>query len=329
MESRPYELRLELTNLCNADCIFCSYQFQKRKTEVMSDEVFLKSVNDFVSIGGGSVALSPIVGDVLLDPQFLERVKHLRSLPQIDRIYVVTNGILLHKFGIDNILKSGLSSITLSTAGFDEEMYQRVYRSNSYKRVRQNILELFQKNADLASPVPIVIALRSDRSLKDVLKDPDFQPILKFNPIIDFTWSFSSLGGRISRDVLPEAMKMKPMPKKSKTCANLYHGPMILSDGTVMACINVAAMDGMEDLGIGNILDSDLADIWEGHRLKKIRDGFGKSTLNPTCSNCDAYKIPEIYRTSEGRERARLNRARHNGQLVFRKTKFDEPFGGG
>lgn len=329
MECRPYELRLELTNLCNADCIFCGYQFQKRKTEVMSDEVFLKSVNDFVSIGGGSVSLTPIVGDPLLDPQFLNRVKYLRSLPQIDRINVTTNGILLHKHGIDNILKSGLSSITLSTAGFDEKMYQRVYRSNSYEEVKRNSLALLKKNAALEDPTSIVIALRSDRPLKDVLKDPDFQPILNFNPIIDFTWAFTSVGGRITRDILPEVMRLKVIPKKNKPCENLYNGPVVLSDGTVIACFNVAAMDSMEDLGIGNILESNLREIWEGNRLKEIKNSFGKSTLNPTCANCDAYKSRELFRTSEGRLRASLNRARHNGKVVFRKTKFDVPFGGG
>src|SRR5690349_3976261 len=75
---RPFELHLELTNLCNADCIFCPYQFQERKTEVMREEIFRKAVSDYVAIGGGSVGLTPIVGDALIDPMFLERVRYLR-----------------------------------------------------------------------------------------------------------------------------------------------------------------------------------------------------------------------------------------------------------
>lgn len=46
MCARPFELHLELTNLCNAKCIFCPYQYQKREIEFMSDEVFLKAVSD-------------------------------------------------------------------------------------------------------------------------------------------------------------------------------------------------------------------------------------------------------------------------------------------
>src|SRR6267378_5756530 len=66
MALRPFELHLELTNLCNADCIFCPYQFQEREVQFMTDDVFAKAVSDYVSIGGGSVGLTPIVGDALI-----------------------------------------------------------------------------------------------------------------------------------------------------------------------------------------------------------------------------------------------------------------------
>ena len=51
MALRPFELHLELTNLCNANCVFCPYQFQERETGFMSDEVFHKAVADFVASG--------------------------------------------------------------------------------------------------------------------------------------------------------------------------------------------------------------------------------------------------------------------------------------
>ncbi len=48
MALRPFELHLELTNICNASCIFCPYQYQERATGFMSDAVFEKAVNDYV-----------------------------------------------------------------------------------------------------------------------------------------------------------------------------------------------------------------------------------------------------------------------------------------
>jgi MoaA/NifB/PqqE/SkfB family radical SAM enzyme len=144
MGLRPFELHLELTNLCNADCVFCPYQFQQRKTEFMSDRVFEKALDDLVRIGGGSVGLTPVVGDALIDPDFLVRVRRLRAEPSIDRIWLTTNAILLDKHGIEEVLASGITHMNISTAGFDEAMYVRVYRNKSYRRMRENVLELLR-----------------------------------------------------------------------------------------------------------------------------------------------------------------------------------------
>jgi len=329
MEARPFELHLEFTNLCNAKCIFCPYQFQKRKVDFMSDNIFYKAVDDFCKIGGGSVILTPIVGDALIDPKFLQRVKYLRSLHTIDRIELTTNGILLDKHGIEEILDSGITSILISTAGFEESMYKRVYQSNSYEKMRDNVLKLLECNSNRKTPVYITIGLRSDRSLNEVLKDKDFQPILAYNPQIDFTWSFTSAGGKITREMLPEAMKLRVVTSRKTPCVQLFNGPIVLPDGTVMACSCVAAMDAVDDLGIGNIMESSLIDMWNSHKMKEIRAGFGAKTLNKTCSACDMYREPELYKTFEGREKARINRERLEGKIVFRKDKPSEPFPGG
>jgi hypothetical protein len=328
MALRPFELHFELTNLCNANCVFCPYQFQAREIQFMPDHVFTKAVDDFLAIGGGSVGLTPIVGDALIDPKFVERVKYLRSFPEIDRIWVTTNGILLDKHGIDEVLASGLTSITISTAGFDEEMYERVYRSKSYRRFKRNVLALVEWNAKRSNPLNISIGLRSDRPLETVLKDPDFQPILAYKPGVDFTWSYTSANGRITGSILPKTMKLRVVSSRKECCVQLYNGPIVLPDGTVMGCSCVAAMDAIADLGIGNILQASLLEIWSGECLKQLRSSFGSELLNKTCAGCDMYRDLEMYRISEGRERAKINRDRYEGKIVTR-AKAVGAFSGG
>lgn len=329
MSVRPYEMHLELTNLCNANCVFCPYQFQSREIQFMTDAVFEKATGDFVSIGGGSVGLTPIVGDALIDPKFLERVRHLRSQPNIDRIFLTTNAILLDKFGIDEVLDSGITSITISTAGFDKEMYERVYRSQAYERMRRNVFELVKQNSERGNPIHITVGLRADRPLDEVMKFPDFQPILEYSPAIDFTWSFTSANGRITRDKLPPAMKLRVVKSRKETCVQLYNGPIVLPDGTVMGCSCVASMDAIADLGIGNIMESSLGEIWASNQMRALRSSFNNGSLNPTCNGCDMYRNLDNYRTAEGRERAKINQLRNQGVTVHRKVKANTPFSGG
>lgn len=328
MAMRPYELHLELTNICNANCVFCPYKYQERAHTIMPDDIFEKAVADFVACGGGGVALTPIVGDALIDPKFLERVRYLRSFPQIDRIWLTTNAILLDKFGIDQVLASGLTSMTISTAGFQESMYRRVYRNAAYQRMRRNVLALLEANSKLAKPLVITIGLRPDRPLEEVMRDPDFQPILKFDPILDFTWAYTPANGRIKREDLPSIMRLRKVTTKPEACLQTYNGPIVLADGTVLACSCVASMDAVDDLKIGNIKRETLLNVWQGAQLKKLRESFKAKPLNATCSGCDMYRNLDLYRTSEGRQRAKASRARFQGQIVTR-TPVKKPFQGG
>jgi radical SAM protein with 4Fe4S-binding SPASM domain len=330
MELRPFELHLELTNICNASCIFCPYQYQERATGFMSDQVFEKAVDDYVKINGGSVGLTPIVGDALIDPKFLDRTRFLASLPQIDRIFLTTNAILLDKHGIREVLTSGLTSIMISTSGFEKESYRRIYRSPAYERMKENVTNLVAENTRLGSPVHISICLRSDRPLGEVMRDPDFQPILDHNPTIDFAWSYRSVGGRITREMLPEQMQFRNVAPKREPCGSLYNGAMVLIDGTVIACACIAAMDAVPDLRIGNVMENDLLEIYTSDSTRQLRNQFRPgSSLNPTCTTCDAYQDCELYRTKEGRIRAELNRRRADGKTCKRSDKAKVPFAGG
>jgi radical SAM protein with 4Fe4S-binding SPASM domain len=295
----------------------------------MSDAVFFKAVGDYVRIGGGSVGLTPVVGDALIDPKFLERARYLRSLPEVDRIWLTTNCILLDKFGIKEILQSGITAINVSTAGFDADMYLRVYRNASYQRMPLERACLGGNQCSPGLAVAITIALRPDRPLEAVLRDPDFQPILAHNPQLDYTWSFTSAGGRITRKILPASMKLRVVNSRREPCVNTYNGPIVLPDGSVMGCSCVAAMDGVSDLGIGNVLQSSLSDIWQGSEMRELRSSFNTSRLNQTCAKCDMYRDLEFYRTADGRRRAALNTTRSQGHIVKAEARAANPFTGG
>jgi radical SAM protein with 4Fe4S-binding SPASM domain len=146
---------------------------------------------------------------------------------------------------------------------------------------------------------------------------------------LDFTWAYTSANGRISRDALPPIMKLRTVHRRPESCVNLWNGPIVLPDGTVMACSCVAAMDAAADLGIGNILQSNLLEMWQSQELKKLRDSFGTNSLNKTCAGCDMYRDLEFYRTRDGRQRARINRARHSGLVQISSSKYTRPFSGG
>jgi radical SAM protein with 4Fe4S-binding SPASM domain len=318
MALRPFELHLELTNICNANCIFCPYQHQIRPHQYMSDEVFEKALADYVAEDGGSIILTPIVGDFLIDRKCIDRIRRARSFSCIDRIKAITNAILADRYGANSIVTSGITHLAFSIAGFDEKMYERVYRSKQYSRVYRNILDILEANHKHGCPVAISVGLRPDRPLEEVVAYPDFREVMKYNPEVDFTWSFTTAGGRIKRTDLPDIMRLRALSPKKEACVNTYNGPIVLPDGNVLACSCVAAVDAVEDLRIGNLFDGRLGDIWRSDRTRQLREDFGTEKLNPTCRKCDMYRNLDLYRSREGRVRAKINALRAKGQVVHR-----------
>jgi hypothetical protein len=195
----------------------------------MTDRVFEKALADFLAEGGGSATLTPIVGDALIDPQFLQRVRRLRSEPRIDRIRLVTNGILLDRFGIPDIVRSGLTFLAISVPGFDPEIYERIYRSKSYARVRDNILAVLEENERAGRPIEkISILIRSDRPYEELSTSPDFQQIARYSPGIHVADSFSSFIERITPESLPAGNVRLPdrRARRRRPCLQLLlrHG---------------------------------------------------------------------------------------------------------
>jgi MoaA/NifB/PqqE/SkfB family radical SAM enzyme len=318
IDLKPPSINIELTNICNANCVFCGYQYQERAKETMSDEVFERAVAQFVACGGGDVFLTPIVGEATVDPKFLSRVRYLRAQRAIRDIRVITNAILLDRFGMDDVVRSGLSGVFISTAGFEEEMYKRIYRSTNYNRMKNNVLSLLEARDRLGAidKLEVTIGLRTDRTLASVMTDPDFQPILKYKPKIDFTWSYVDFGGKIKAADLKGVMQLRVLSKSAKRepCKNLYDGPTILPDGEVLICSCASAMDAIGDLSIGNVMKASLKDIWGGALRRNLIAQFkGEQPLNRTCAGCTSYRNLDFYRTGNARRMAAENQARASG----------------
>jgi hypothetical protein len=205
-----YSLGIEVTNICNANCTFCAYQYQERPTRRIDEDTFRRAVAGFVELGGGTLGMGSLVGDPLLDPHFVERARYARSHPEITGVVTVTNCIHLDKVGAKELLTSGVTAITVSTTGFDAEMYKRLYRSNQSERMKNNLLDLLRTNRDLGRPVWVEVGLRIDRPARDVLSQPGFEEVLELAHLVSWNSRFDSWSGRIKAGDLSGNMRPRP-----------------------------------------------------------------------------------------------------------------------
>lgn len=86
-------LQVETVGACNARCRFCLYAESNRPGTVMAQPLFEKVIDDYVACGGGALSLSPLTGDILLDPELKTRLTTLRNRSAITHLSFHTNGI--------------------------------------------------------------------------------------------------------------------------------------------------------------------------------------------------------------------------------------------
>lgn len=286
-------LNIETINICNANCIFCGYQYMERKKQPINDDTFKKAISDFVMIGGGGLSLTVVAGDPLLDPKFVERVLYARSFPCIKRIITVTNCINLHKVGAKTLLKSGLDEISISMTCFDAQMYRRIFRSNRYEQMKQNVLDLLRTNNELGRPVRISVGLRLDKPTEEVFNHPGFNEIIELADSVDANYYYDNWCGRIKSEDLSGNMKIRPrifhFMKKRNPCSMMYSTVGVLVDGTVTVC-PCRDLNGDSDLVIGNINRSSLHDIYYSKQPEKLRNDWLEGKYIPNiCRDCTHY----------------------------------------
>ena len=295
-------LTIEVTNICNSNCIFCPYRYQDKfrvKKGFMSDEVFEKVIKEFKQLGGKNIGLTPFSGEPLLDEKIMNKIKIIKREGLWTGFF--TNGIMLNHINVAELLETGIDGITISTAPFDSTMYELIYQNKNYSSVLQGLKKLLAYRNDFRKTMPIGIAFRSHIPRRRVLALPDFRetimPLLikdDWERLIVNTRGIDSWGGIIKSDDMVGMMRLALIPRlKNIPCAwlsNLY----VTWEGHVRACPCRYTMsensDGKDDLYLGDIRDSTLADILNGDGLKQLRMRFKENNLPELCKLCTMYK---------------------------------------
>jgi len=294
MVKRFGHIGFELSNLCNANCTFCAYRFQKREKGKIKSELFDKVLGEYVTSNGGNISFSPTVGDPLVDKNIVDKINRAADFKEIKQIALYTNGILLKKIGFQNLLTSGLTQLSISTFIGSKEGYLKYYGVNKYDLVMSNILEISKLNAQMGFPVNITLHLRVDLDQQAWRNSPIFKEIKKYikNKNISFLTEYDNWSGKIFETDLPLGAKIETpidIKEKSKSpCFEMYRRMHIYSDGNVGCCV---CRDIEGEINIGNVQDQTITEIWNGKKLSNYRENWISSGEMPNvCKGCTRYK---------------------------------------
>jgi len=255
------KIYIEITNICNLNCPFCSKDEKEKKEMSLSEfEHILKEINDYTDY-----LYLHVKGEPLLHKHFkdiLDLCNHYNK-----QVNITTNATLLKK-RLNDILDSNVvrqvnislqSLTTLNYIGdiiecadiLSENGIQVVFRMWVENQYQKNILEIIESHYNKKIE-------KDNTKLKDNLY---------FNKDKEFIWP------NLNNEIFNE----------SGTCYGTRTHIGILSDGTVIPC----CLDSSGIINLGNIFDIPFSKIITSDRFINMKNNFQNNKLcEELCRKC-------------------------------------------
>ena len=293
-KQRPLFLHLETVNICNLKCVICPYVSMERQKETMPMPLFERIIDDYLTMGGGDVGLTPSVGDIFLDKLLVERIRLLRTRAGVRSIGFVTNGGNARVFPDDDLayVVNECTRINMSVYGLDEEENAAMTRRPNKYEV---ILGQMKRIVELNRRAMIVFAFRL---LKPDAKTRAYDWMRRnFGQIYphEILTSFGNWGGAIDTS--------RPLPFSGAwtgggdhetvgdgtPCAYPLLHLKVAVNGDVKFCSCIDYDSHAENI-IGNVKDDSLLNIYNGAKARRLwRDGLS------ICKGCTHYKPVQLF----------------------------------
>ena len=270
MISRCY---LEITNICNLDCLFCP------KTKRNKRRLTLEEFDTLSSKLEGKIQFLyfHLMGEPTLHPQLSDMVLVARDKGFIP--VITTNGTLLNK--ADALIKAKPHKIQISLQAYEGNGMQEV---DAYM---EEVMAFSKK----ASQEGIIVILRLwNQGGYETRNEQISNKIANFQPR---PWIERHDGWKLADNLYVEFDKMFEWPDEKYNvfadelnnvfCYALRNQIGVLVDGSVVPC----CLDHDGDMVLGNLYNQTFDEIVTSPRARAIYDGFtNHKAVEPLCQRC-------------------------------------------
>ena len=275
---RHPEVRYEVTDNCNAECIMCPRDLHKfgRPHGVMTLAKYQKSIDEVVELGCKQVVLTGF-GEPLVDKTIVTKVKYAHDKGL--RTYIITNASLLTRKRAEGLISAGLDELRISFYGMRKESYEKVMVGLNFDETMSNLNGFLELRDEMGSKKPRLEI--SWLTLKENEEDTElFQEYWEPRADAIEIWKPHNFGDGRSYRERSEEVALK------NTCGRPENGPLQIQwNGEVIPC----CYDYNNKIILGNAFEQPVLDILNGEKYDLLRMAHRekKFALFPFCDQCD------------------------------------------
>lgn len=275
----PKNILIELSNICNHECIFCANSKMTRKKGEIDEEFLYGIMKEAYDLGTREVGFYA-TGEPLVTEHLAQYIRCAKDLGYT-YVYITTNGALFNEQRVESIINSGIDSIKFSINAGTRKTYKLIHGKDDFYKVMNNLVYLDQyrkqRSIDLKLYVSYVITKQNIDEVDNLKKDLE-------NIVDDIVFvNGRNQGGimyEINEDICVESSKYD---KLNAPCSLPFNTFTITYEGYLSAC----CVDFQNYLTIADLKDISLKRAWESDKFKDFRKCHMDNKLgNTMCYNC-------------------------------------------
>lgn len=275
------DLRIELSNVCNHQCIFCANRKMTRKKGHM-EEAFLKRIlkeayqEGFRGVGYYST------GEPFVSPNLAEYVRWAKEIGY-DYVYITTNGGAVEFDKIKEVIDAGLDSIKFSINGTNRENYILVHGRDDFDRVIQNLQCTYQYKKELNRNLNVFVSFAVTKYTEDSVEE-FIQSYKEYADDI-ITANVIDMGGYVPE--VNEYLLTKNQTDFSEgmtiPCYSLWNALIVTWEGYLTAC----CADFQNYFIYADLNQTTLKEAWHCEKITELRQKHLEGDIEGTpCVSC-------------------------------------------
>ena len=270
----PYLIMLEPTSRCNLSCPMCARTFVGMNNRTEKDITLSEFKLLFNKVESYALMFAFWnFGEPFLNKDLLKMVAYAHE--RCVFCTVSTNGILLTKEKVNEIIASKLDYLTISMDGATEDSYKKYRKGGNFKSLLKNIRYLVdeKKRQKVLYPfIEIVFLIMRDNE-HELIQMKHLAGELGVNKLTFKKVSLYRTNDFLDKkEFLPKNPKFihavhKENSKKNNDCALPWMQLIINSDGNISFC----CADFLQTEKMGNLFTESVCEIWNGQRFRQLR----------------------------------------------------------